>query len=103
GRLAEDHEHRLHADAAVGDVTGRHRHRHEQVAALAHLGHQRTVGDGVGTVRADTDVALVLHVPLGGDVALDVVAVDRVAAHAHRVGGRLLLAQLILGHDKVPD
>ena len=50
GRLAEDHEHRLHADRAVGDVRARQADRHQQVVALAAL-RARASGRRSGTGR----------------------------------------------------
>ena len=98
GALAQDHKHGLHADAAVGDVAGGHGHGHQQIAPLPFLGNQRAVGDLIGALGADADVALVLHIALGGDVTLNVVGVDAVAAHAHAVGSGALFQQLVFRH-----
>ena len=103
GGLAEDHEDGFHADAAVGDVGGGHGDGDEEVGGLGFFRDEGAVGDGVGAAGGDADVAFVLDVAFGGDVALGVVGVDGVGAHADGVGGGFLFAEFVFGHDEGAD
>ena len=84
-------------------MAGGHGDGNEQVADLALLRDQRAIGDLIRSVGAHADVAFVLHITLCCDVALHVVAVDGVAAHADGIGRGLLFAQLVFGHDVLAD
>ena len=61
GALAEDHEHRLHANGTVSNVRGGKADRHEQVDALLLLRNDRTIGNRIGSRAAVSETALVSH------------------------------------------
>ena len=103
GGLAEDHEHRLHADRPVGDVRAGQAHRHEEVRALALLRDDRQVTDPVRPAGRHLHVSLVPRVPRGIDVALRVVRVHRVRAQADRILRLALPTAIRLGHDVFAD
>ena len=81
----------------------REAHRHQQIFGLPAFRHQRAIRDFIRTARRNPDVAFVLHCPFGRNITLDVVRIDRVAAHAHRLRRRFLFPQFIFCHDICAD
>lgn len=75
----------------------------ENVFALFLLRSDGSVGDVVGLLGADADVAFVLHVAFGRDVALDVVGVHGVGAHADGLWSDTLALDVEFGGDVVTD
>ena len=102
GALAEDHEDGFHADAAEGDVAGAEAGGGEEVGALGGFWADAAVADGVGA-GADLDVALIADEAFSGDVALDVVGVHVVGAHADAVFDDFEAFAVLFGHDVVAD
>ena len=103
GALAKDHEDGFHADGAVGDVGAGDGDGYEEVLALLFLGGDGAVGDVVGLTGSLADVAFVLDVAFGGDVALDVVGVHGVGAHADGLGWDAFAEDVELGGDVGAD
>ena len=103
GRLAEDHEDRFHADGAEGDVGGGKGGGDEEVLALFFLRPDGAVGDLVGAAGGDLDVAFIAGVAVFVDVALDVVGVHVVGAHANGHGGLARAEAVGFGLDVVAD
>src|SRR5207249_12291181 len=58
GRLAQDHEHRLHPDGTVADVRRRQAHWHEKIGAFGYPRHERAIGDRIRRETSHPDVAL---------------------------------------------
>ena len=79
------------------------RHWDQQVLALVAPRDDGAVVDRVGAARVDLDVALVARVAVGVDVALHVVAVHVVGAHADRPRGGEVTTEVALGLDPVGD
>lgn len=71
------------------------------------FGDDGLVGDGVWAAGVDLDVAFVacdgVAVFVFGDVALDVVGVHVVGAHADGFGSGFVFAEVAFGHDEVGD
>jgi len=102
GRLAQNHEHRFHADGAVGDVGGGEADGHEEVFAFALAGDDGAVGDGVGFHGGDLDIAFVFGAAVFGK-ALAVVGIHVVGGEAHGVVDGGGAAAVVFGHDDVRD
>ncbi len=96
--LAEDHELRLHADGAVGDVRGGHADGDEEVFALAALRDEAAVGNLVGA-HGEVEVAFVDDAAVVVDEALDRVGIHDEGAHADGVGLGEVLRAIVLAHD----
>ena len=102
GALPEHHEHRLHADAAVGDVRRAQADGHEQVDTLGRAGADAAEADRVGA-HAHLHIAFVADEALLCNVPLHVVGVHVVRTHADAVGHDLGAHAIALGHDVVAD
>ena len=103
GALTKHHEHGLHADRSERHVRGGEADWDEQVFAFILLGHDRSVRDRVRAEPANLDIALVADVAVGVDVALGVMRVHRVGAHADRVVDLGLALAVELGHNVRAD
>ena len=75
----------------------------EEVLALGAAGHDGAVADGVRAVTGLVDAAFDEGVTFGADEALDVVAVERVAAEADGVRNDLVAEDVVFGHDVIAD
>src|SRR5439155_1110266 len=68
GTLAHDHEDRLHADAAIGDVRRAQADGDEQIFAFGLLWNDAAIANGIG-LHADLHIAFVFHVAVAHDAA----------------------------------
>ncbi len=100
-RLAQDHEDRLHADRAVGDVGGREADRHNEVFTLALLRNERLELDRIGCEIVHLYVSLISHVAGRIDIALRMVRVHAVGSQADGLRSDDLGLHIVLGHDVI--
>ena len=76
-------------------------HRNQQIGALGFPRNDRAVGNQVRAARGNLNVPFILDRPLRRDVALDIVGVHVVRAHADRILHNAHTTAIELGHNVV--